>query len=154
MDNSTLITVGVIGCVFLIFNGIFLVVILAARRKMNAVQGWSSTMGTVLASHLERRRSGNSGSANYPVVQYSYQVGGQTYQGARIAPGMEVGGTGAGRVIEKYPAGAQVMVFYDPNDPSDAVLEKKAPAQWILWLVLVILDIMLCGMAVGFAVVF
>ncbi|MFN8463161.1 MAG: DUF3592 domain-containing protein [Anaerolineales bacterium] len=65
------------------------------------VQGWSSAMGTVLASHLERRRSGDSGSVNYPVVQYSYQVGGQTYQGAKIAPGMDVGGTGAGRIVEK-----------------------------------------------------
>ncbi len=154
MDNPILFTVGIIGCIFLVFNGIFLIIILSARRKMNAIQGWSSTMGTVVASYLERRRSGNNSSANYPVVQYSFQVGGQMYQGMKIAPGMEVGGTGAGRVVEKYPAGAQVMVFYDPNDPSDAVLEKNAPAQWILWLVLVILDIMLCGMAVGFAFAF
>jgi hypothetical protein len=154
MNNETLLTVGILGCVFLLLNVIFLAIIFATRRKMNAVQSWSSTMGTVLASYLERRRSGNQGSANYPVVQYSYNVGGQMYQGSKIAPGMEVGGTGAGRVVEKYPEGAQVMVFYDPNKPSDAVLERKAPAQWILWLVLAIFDVMLCGMAITFAFVF
>jgi hypothetical protein len=154
MNNETLLTVGILGCVFGILNVIFLAVIFATRRKMNAVQSWPSTMGTVLASYLERRSSGNEGSANYPVVQYSYQVGGRSYQGAKIAPGMEVGGTGAGKVVNRYPEGAQVMVFYDPNNPSDAVLEKKAPAQWLMWLLLVVFDVMLCGMAVAFAFVF
>jgi len=109
-------------------------------------------MGTVNASYLERRRSGsNNSSVNYPVVQYSYQIGGQLYQGSKIAPGMEVGGTGAGKVVNRYPAGAQVMVFYNPQNPSEAVLETKAPAQWVLWLVLVIVNVMLGGMARMFA---
>ena len=103
MSNESMLTVGILGCVFVILNVVFLAIIFFTQRKMNAVQGWSSAMGTVLASYLERRRSGDSGSVNYPVVQYSYQVGGQTYQGAKIAPGMAVGGTGAGRVIAKYP---------------------------------------------------
>ena len=154
INNETLLTVSIIACVFGLLNVIFLAIIFATRRKMAAVQTWSSTMGTVLASYLERRSSGKSGSTNYPVVQYSYQVGGQSYQGAKIAPGMEVGGTGAGKVVNRYPQGAQVMVFYDPNNPSDAVLEKKAPAQWLLWLMLFIFDASLCVMAVAFAFVF
>lgn len=155
MDNETLIAIGILGCVVLLFNVIFLGIIIATRRKMNAVQGWSSTMGTVLSSYLERRRSSdNRGSTNYPVVQYSYQVHGQMYEGSRIAPGMEVGGTGAGKVVDRYPAGAQVMVFYDPANPSDAVLEKKAPAQWLIWLILVIFDVALCGTAVALLFVF
>jgi len=148
-----MMTVGILGCVFVILNVVFLAIIFFTQRKMNAVQSWSSAMGTVMASYLERRSS-SDGSTNYPVVQYSYQVGGQTYQGAKIAPGMEVGGTGAGRVVEKYPQGAQVMVFYDPNNPSDAVLEKKARAQWLMWLLLVVFDVMLCGMAIAFGFAF
>lgn len=154
MDNEILLTVSIIGCTFLLMNGIFLGIILSTQRKMNAVQGWSSTMGTVSNSYLERRRSSKGGSVNYPKVQYSYQVGGQAYQGSKIAPGMEVGGTGAGRVVERYPVGAQVMVFYDPQNPADAVLERKAHAQWIMWLVLAVTDLMLCGMAIAFGFAF
>lgn len=153
INNEALLTIGIIGCVFGILNVIFLAIIFVTRRKMAAVQTWSSTMGTVLASYLERRHS-NDGSTNYPVVQYSYQVGGQSYQGAKIAPGMEVGGTGAGKVVNRYPEGAQVMVFYDPNNPSDAVLEKNAPAQWLIWLMLFIFDASLCVTAVAFVFVF
>ena len=152
MINESLLVVSIIGCTVLLMNAIFLGIIITAQRKMNAIKSWSSTMGTVVNSYLERRRSSNNrGSVNYPVVQYAYQVDGQMLQGSKIAPGMNVGGTGAGRVVERYPAGAQVMVFYDPKNPSDAVLETKAQAQWVLWLVLAVMDVMLCGMAAAFA---
>jgi|SRR5688572_22029091 len=147
MRTDLLITVGVIGFFFIVLNVIFLGIIFFMRRRMAAVSQWPSTIGTVHASYLQRRRSSNNGgSTNYPVVQYSYQVGGQAYQGTKLAPGPEVGGTGAGKVVTRYPAGAQVMVFYNPENPSDAVLETKAPAQWILWLILIIFDVALCGM--------
>jgi hypothetical protein len=102
-------------------------------------------MGAVTMSRIEQRSSSDSGYTDYPVVQYSYQVGEQSYQGMKLAPGPEVGGTGARKIIERYPAGAQVMVFYNPQNPSDAVLERKAPAQWLMWLLLIIFDCVLCG---------
>lgn len=113
---------------------------------MAAVNHWSSALGTVLMSMLESRRSSDDhGYVNYPVVHYSYQVGGQAYQSTKIAPGPEVGGTGAEKVVARYPSGAQVMVFYNPQNPSEAVLEKKAPAQWVLWMILAIFDCTLLG---------
>jgi len=145
MNTELLIVVGIISFVFLILNIIFLGIIFFMRRRMAAVRQWPSTMGAVNASYLERRSSSEGGYTNYPVVQYSYQVGGQAFQGAKIAPGPEVGGTGAGKVVARYPEGAQVMVFYNPQNPSDAVLETKAPAQWIMWLILIVFDIALCG---------
>ena len=78
-------------------------------------------------------------------MQYSYQIAGQGYQSVKLAPGPDVGGSGARKVVAKYPAGAQVMVFYDPQNPSEAVLERKAPAQWVMWLILAIFDCALCG---------
>ena len=146
MRTDLLITIGVIGFSLLVLNVIFLGILFFMRRRMVAVSQWPSTLGTVNASYLERRHSsGDSGSTNYPVVQYSYQVGGQAYQTTKLAPGPEVGGTGAGEVVARYPAGAQVMVFYNPQNPSEAVLETKAPAQWLMWLILIIFDVALCG---------
>jgi hypothetical protein len=145
MNTELLLIVGILGFVFLILNVIFLVILFFIRRRMAVVSQWPSTMGTVNASYLERRSSSEGGYTNYPVVQYAYQVSGQAYQGMKVAPGPEVGGTGAGTVVARYPSGAQVMVFYNPQNPSDAVLETKAPAQWILWLILIVFDIALCG---------
>lgn len=145
MDASFLITAGIIGFVLLILNVIFLGILFFMRRRMAVVSQWPSTMGTVMMSTIDWRSSSESGSTAYPVVQYSYQVNGQAYQSTKLAPGPEVGGTGAQKVVSKYPAGAQVMVFYDPQNPSDAVLERKAPAQWLLGLILIIFDCSLCG---------
>ena len=144
MNTELLLIVGIIGFVFLILNVVFLAIIFFMRRKMAAVSQWPSTMGTVMMSTIERRSS-DDGYTDYPVVQYSYLVSGQSYQNTKLAPGPEVGGTGAGKVVARYPAGAQVMVFYNPQNPSEAVLETKAPAQWIIWLILVIFDCVLCG---------
>jgi hypothetical protein len=145
MNSNFLLTVGIIGFVLVILNVVFLTIIFFMRRKMAAVSRWPAVVGTVIASTTEWRRSGNDGSSEYPVVHYTYQVNGQIFQGMKIAPGPEMGGTGAKKVVARYPAGAQVMVFYDPQNPTDAVLEKKAPAQWFMWLMLGIFDCVLCG---------
>lgn len=145
MNNEFLLVAGILALVLLILNAIFLGVIFFMRRKMAAVSQWPSTMGTVMMSTIEQRSSSDSGYTDYPVVQYSYQVGGQAYQSYKLAPGPEVGGTGARKVVARYPAGAQVMVFYNPENPSEAVLERKAPAQWLMWLLLIVFDCALCG---------
>ena len=144
MNTTLLLTVGIIVFVLFLLNAIFLTIIFFMRRRMAVVGQWPSTMGTVMMSTIERRSS-EDGYTDYPVVQYSYQISGQSYQGMKLAPGPDVGGTGARKVVAKYPAGAQVMVFYNPQNPSDAVLERKAPAQWIMWLILIIFDCVLCG---------
>lgn len=144
MRTDLIIALVSIGCVLLILNAVFLGVIFFMRRRMAVVSQWPSTMGTVMMSTVDRR-STSEGYTDYPVVQYSYQVGGQSYQSYKLAPGPEIGGTGARKVVGRYPAGAQVMVFYNPQNASDSVLERKAPAQWLMWLLLVIFDCALCG---------
>ena len=152
MDNEIFLVAGIIAGTAVILNVIFLWIIIANQRKINAVKTWPTTTGTVLASYLERRRSSNnSGTVNYPVVEYSYQVGGQIHRSSRIAPGSDVGGTGAEKMIQPYPVGAQLTVYYNPQNPAEAVLEKKTPMQWIMWVVLAALNVMLCGMAGIFA---
>ena len=142
---TSVLVIGIVGFVFLVLNAVFLGIIFFMRRKMAAVSQWPSTMGTVMMSTIESRSSSEGGYTEYPAVQYSYQVGGQAYQSMKLAPGPEVGGSGARKVVERYPVGAQVMVFYNPQNPSDAVLEKKAPAQWLMWILLAVFDCALCG---------
>jgi hypothetical protein len=143
---ESLMTLGIIGFIFIVVNAVFLGILYFTRRKMDAVAKWPYVMGTVKISTTEYRNSGESG-AYYPVVRYSYQVGGQPYEGYRIAPGGEVGGIGASKVAARYPVGAHVQVFYNPQNPSEAFLEKKAHSQIIMWIVLIIVDLSLCVFA-------
>jgi hypothetical protein len=140
---ENLMIVGGLGFAFIVVNAVFLGILYFTRRKMDAVAKWSYVMGTVRTSTTEYRSS-DEGGANYPVVHYSYQVGGQPYEGYRIAPGGEVGGVGATKVAARYPVGAHVQVFYNPQKPSEAYLEKKAHSQIIMWIVLIVVDLSLC----------
>lgn len=144
MNSNLLIIIGGMA-LLVILNLIFLAVILTTRRKVSQVRGWPSTQGVVMSSTVESRSSGDDGGlVDYPVVKYSYQVGAQAFQGHRIAPGPEPRGSGARRVADRYAQGAPVPVFYNPQNPSDAVLEKQAPAQNWMWFILVIFDCVIC----------
>jgi hypothetical protein len=146
MRSSVLIIVGLIVFFLIVLNAVFLAVIFFMRRKMNQVSSWPSTQGVVMSSSLEARLSSDeSGYVDYPAVRYSYQVGQQAFQGTRIAPGPEMGGSGARKVVERYATGAPVTVFYNPQNVSEAVLEKKAPAQVWMWVILGIFDCILCA---------
>jgi len=92
-----------------------------------AAQSWSSTMGTVLMSTIQIKRTGRSRS-EVPVVVYQYQVNGQVHQGQTIKAGeqffnVRVMGQ-AQATIARYPVGAQVMVYYNPTNPAESALER------------------------------
>ena len=153
IDTTTLIVIGSI---------LFSVLLVDANpARYHPLHPRQSGKGRQLAVHdgngdllqrLSRRRGSKGSSVAYPVVQYSYQVMGQMLQGRGVIPGPETGGSWAHKVVERYPAGAQVMVYYDPNNPSDAVLERGMPGyiKW-LWVALILTDLFLCGMAVVMA---
>ena len=143
MNSDLVITVGAIGFIFLLFNTIFLAVIFSAQKDASAAKKWPTTVGTVLMSTLESRLTNNGRHAQYPVVFYSYQAGGRSYESNRIAPGPEVGGTGAPKRLAAYQTGSQVTVYYNPNNPSDAVLETKVPSLFWLWFALILVDLVL-----------
>ncbi|HEV2511027.1 DUF3592 domain-containing protein [Bosea sp. (in: a-proteobacteria)] len=104
--------------------------IINAVLKVRRASNWSQAPGRVIRSQMGVRRppEGNEiGTAvNVPAVTYSFSVGGVTYQGTRVSLG-DISGKFALEALAKYPAGANVTVYYDPADPSDCVLEREAP---------------------------
>ncbi len=130
-----------------VVDAIFLGIILFTRRKVTKASTWPSTLGTVTESRIQMRSNSEGGRTSYPLVRYTYQVMERSYQSQKVVPGMDVGGSGAQKVVARYPVGAQVMVYYNPEDPSEALLERGMPGhiKW-LWIILAILNVFLCGL--------
>ncbi|MDQ2692644.1 MAG: DUF3592 domain-containing protein [Chloroflexota bacterium] len=130
-----------------VVDAIFLGIILFTRRKVTKASTWLSTLGTVTESRIQMRSNSEGGRTSYPLVRYTYQVMERSYQSQKVVPGMDVGGSGAQKVVARYPVGAQVMVYYNPEDPSEALLERGMPGhiKW-LWIILAILNVFLCGL--------
>jgi hypothetical protein len=71
-----------------------------------------------------------------PVLRYRYEVGPQSYIGFRVS----FSGYGASRsamekLIKPYSQGSAVTVYYDPQNPSSAVLNNAQTSDWLYWLV-------------------
>ena len=102
------------------------------RSKMRdtakqAAQDWSSTMGVVITSTVQVKRSYKSRS-EIPVVVYQYQVDGKPYTGQVVKAGEQFFSVriygDAQKTVARYPVGAQVMVYYNPANPAESALER------------------------------
>jgi hypothetical protein len=61
-------------------------------------------------------------------IRYRYQVAGVAHESDRVFwadGGKSTGGGGARTLLAKYPLGHDVTVFYQPGDPTTAVLEPS-----------------------------
>ncbi len=101
-------------------------------RQAHASRTWPSTQGIIEEAWITISRSSRGPESPfedkffYPHLRYRYQVGGQTYQGERIAAGSPTGLSSraeAEAVLAPYPVGRRVTVYYNPRNPAEAVLE-------------------------------
>ena len=143
--------------IFIFFAASVFIIIssIRARKKAEASQAWPSTQGQIESTEIKQNTSTDSDgytSTTYkPLIMYSYSVMGQPYQSDRIAFGFtqSYGKTAkAQEVLNKYPLNAPVNVFYDPDNPAEAVLERKVGSKAVgLVLGIIFLVLSLC---VGF----
>lgn len=96
-----------------------------ARESVN----WPSAAGKILSSEQEKRTStegkGNSKKSKtyyVAVINYEYQVDGKIYTSNRIGFHGQ-SDVCSNALVNKYPKGKSVSVFYCPKNPEEAVLE-------------------------------
>jgi len=119
---------GIVGLVILYFG-------LGDAWNAWSSRDWSQVRGTVVSYSVEQRQTTDSDNRvktyYYPHIVYSYEVNEQTYTGNRISFGDAGGNAPLGRW---YQAEDVVMVYYSPDDPNRAVLQRGelATPWWVL----------------------
>jgi hypothetical protein len=111
------------------------------RRQVCASNAWPITKGKITTSAIAsetfrvEEESGNSRlrfETRYrPVINYVYRVDGHDYYGTGIAGSWTVlhaTPEAAQAVVDAYPIGREVAVYYDPARPRTAVLERGKAA--------------------------
>ena len=93
--------------------------------KMIATLGWPTTDGMITFHRFQGKRfeeyDGDFYDEFYVIIRYEYTVDGISYTSRKISahdlpfylP----------EASEQYPIGKEVIVYYDPSNPADAVLE-------------------------------
>jgi hypothetical protein len=98
---------------------------LFSMRETSRSRGWVKTDGRVVASNV-RQFTGKDTTTYRPMVIYSYSVGAARFMSSRIAfrPVTSGDRTVAAQFAARYPVGRTLPVFYDPQDPEQAVLDQ------------------------------
>ena len=91
---------------------------------------WPTVEGLIISSEVYEGCCGEYSEGWWPEVSYGYSVGETAYVSDKVEI-LDVGDSStsyfAQQVILRYPVGKQVMVYYNPEDPSMAVLEPGIP---------------------------
>ena len=122
--------ISLVMCVALVFVGVMLIgQMLDQYGRSKTTAAWSTALGRVLSSGIEPVAS--DGELRWrPSVRYMYEVGGQTV----ISTGLSVASARddysemrAREMALPYPPNTTVVVFYNPEHISEAVLEHSLP---------------------------
>ncbi|MBM3144676.1 MAG: DUF3592 domain-containing protein [Chloroflexi bacterium] len=143
-----------------------IVAIIASLRSKNKAEesgGWPAVVGVITNAIIKKNVSSDSDgytrTTYAPQIEYQYSVASQEFIGNRITFGMtKTYGSKkkAEEAMASYPINARVNVFYDPQNPSDAVLDRKAGgfmAGIIGGVVLILISVcVVCPILGGYAV--
>lgn len=133
---------------------IFGLILFKNLRALRAAKDWGSTRGTILTSNMMALKipvggGGKRGSRiSVPAVEYSYQVGGQSYKNNKLYAGHAFGGDKSQVVekfLEQYPKGSSVQVFYNMDNPAESALHKNNPHVWGSASILIFANLVMCG---------
>jgi hypothetical protein len=86
-------------------------------------QNYATTTGVVTHSEVERHAGGKNTTYS-PNIKYTYTVAGKAYSGDRYRFGTgSSNDSSARRIVDEHPVGKQVPVYYNPDDPAEALLQ-------------------------------
>jgi hypothetical protein len=92
------------------------------RLKTDRSKSWPSAVGTITSSLLEKSNPKRNASF-VAAVHYSYRVGAEDYASDRVFWGPQEGREKQmAELVAAYPAGKNVWVQYEPQNPANAVL--------------------------------
>lgn len=106
--------------------------------RAKASVDWPTAQGKVVTSSVESVRSTGSKAKNatyHARILYEFPVDGRTVNGNRVAYG-DYGSSSpshARQMVERYPPGKRITVYYMPGNPQECLLEPGPKAQsWAL----------------------
>jgi hypothetical protein len=129
---------GILGPMFFPLGAFFYAQSRWNLARARASRRWPTVPGVVQADEVERRQ-GSFFMFYKLALRYRYEVGGISYDGDRVqfGPARVAARELIAKLATKYPPGARVIVHYDPNDPSAALLETSDEMaqqnRWRIW---------------------
>lgn len=132
-ENALFVTLSAGLGLFLLLFGV------AQQREAIVMQTWPSAAGVIISSELRsvKRWKDNVERTLYsPGIVYRYQVGGREYTSDRFSLGAETEWGNPAfveKTLARFPMKSPVTVYYNPQAPAEAVLERRVTTGRLIW---------------------
>jgi hypothetical protein len=118
------IAFGIVGGIGFLWAGLAILVWdIGKLQQARNSRDWPQVEGIVTHSSIDKRER-----EHRPHIVYTYTVGGTAYTSSQISFDLFDKPGGQGRIdsiMVRYPVGREVIVYYDPADPTISVLEPE-----------------------------
>jgi hypothetical protein len=97
---------------------------------------WPKVDGVIASSEVAKSKDSDGDTMYSAEVVYKYEVEGRKLESDNVFFGGDYSSSSrsdASGTVNRYPTGKEVEVYYDPDDPSKAVLEPGA--KWMSYMV-------------------
>lgn len=135
--QPTLTMAGFMAVVMMLVGGVILVGFVTGSIALKAAHGWPTTPGVILVSKSEKitydtteHRDGRDvpvrTTSTQTVITYQYTPGpatGRSYTSSTVRLSNRPNTPG---LVDEYPVGKKVTVYYKPSDPTVATLELES----------------------------
>jgi hypothetical protein len=116
---------------------LFFVLLTIVTVRVQKAASWLESRARITRSTVKVVRHRFSGDTtkvrNEASITYEFPAGSKVIKGDRISLGFGSADP-VDVTLKRYPKGAEVSVFYNPDNPADCVLERDSPASFgCLW---------------------
>lgn len=149
-SKSQAVAMGAVFLAMAVFMGWGLAEYVSDIVKASEARSWPTAQAEILTSRAQIGCA--KGASFYPLVEYRYSVEARRFTGERIAFGRRGCGSesAAAEIARRFPAGAIVLVHFNPAAPRESVLVAGG-VLFDTWLAVAVMSVILAG-CIGFVV--
>jgi hypothetical protein len=103
-----------------------LFVLVESWVQSRSYESWLSTQGEITYSEIVSGIGCGPGNTMSSMVIYAFEAGGVKFSSFNISKGMDDIKCGTD-LVDEYPEGKKVTVYYNPENPRDSVLKLTQP---------------------------
>ncbi len=118
----------IIKVVFILLGSLVCILAFWLQYMNRKAASWAATDGVIVKSELEPDSDGDSSAK----ITYRYTVNGRNFESSQFSfTALQNDLPAKQSRIAKYPMGQRVQVYYDPQKPTSAVLERDGSLTWL-----------------------
>jgi hypothetical protein len=120
--------------VFVVFGLVLLGFWYRGQKRAKRAMTWPQVPGKIIESTIVGAKNFDGGDEKARVL-YSYVVNGISLHSKSVGAGVLSSPAG---IVKRYPVGKQVQVYYDPENPKSAFLERSRSGPIIILLLSIV----------------